>query len=177
MKADLRRETTAWAALVWAYRDEKAHMATNAEQGGLLGPGLASVDLGDGRGGGLINARLDAHEDAVTMDAMAIEWFGWPGRDRLVKFAARAVRPPAEIAVERLRVLPLYDDRGRMVLVYPERGRREAIACVLDYIGEWPEKAARREREWRDWHVLAVAFLDALGRRRFVRWKIIGRGY
>ncbi|MBS3927695.1 MAG: hypothetical protein KGZ55_03170 [Sphingomonadaceae bacterium] len=163
--------------MVWAYRDEKAHMATNGSAGGLPGPHLAQSRLDGGKVGGLINGRIDAHEDAVLLDAMAVEWFGWPGRDRLVGFAARNVAPPATISVERLRVVPKLDDRGRMMLVYPERGRHEAIACVLDYIGEWPEKAARREREWRDWHVMAVAFLDALGRRRFVRWKIVGRGY
>lgn len=173
-KADLRRDITAWGMLVWAYRDEKAHMATNADAAGLLGPRMAMTRLEGGKAGGLINARLDAHEDAVVLDAMAIEWFGWPGRDRLVKFAEKGVAPPCAIVVERLRLGPAYDDRGRMVLIYPERGRHEAIACLVDYHGTEAAKAEAREREWVEWHGLLMAFHGALARRRFRKWRVMG---
>lgn len=173
--ADLRRSIAAWPVVVWAYRDEKVHYATNAGTGGSFGPRELRSSLGGAEGCGLINAALDAHPDAELIDGVAIEVLGWPGRDRLARYAEKGQMPPAEIHVPRLRVVQKLDDDGNPEKLYLKGQRREPLYAVylVDYVGEWPDKAEAKEREWRDWNIRLQAFLGALPALLLKKWRVV----
>lgn len=181
-KADLRREITAWKALVWAYRDECVRVASNKHQGPALRSNgrrlaLAGEDwaMGDEPLGGF----LEAHEDAVTIDAWLFKTAC--GKDfnlyAAIAVAAENNRPvPPEVFIPPRRVAPVLRDNGRPEIRYTTSGRRIAEYCLIRLVGPTEEERASIERHQASLHGFFLAVLDALQDISLSKWVIVGRG-
>jgi hypothetical protein len=179
---DYRRETTAWAAVVWAYADELVLAASSVGGSNFPSPGLAMSGLGRERiSGGLINGWYEPHPDAMLIHAKLSEWFVHDsyGLCQVMAHAERRKRLPPEISLPRIKVMPVYDRQGN-VLVERRRAHRSARViteyCLIDYEGIDPRHADRREKAWRDMHAMFIAFLDVMQGFSLAKWKITGRG-
>jgi hypothetical protein len=125
-------------------------------------------------GGGTINGKLDAHEDALTVDAFVWEWMmRSPVRYSFVAQAAERGRGivPAD-TLPPLRVLPVYRTNGNMEMIYPSDTSHRPCGCAVTYDGVDAEDRQRHH----ELHVLWRAMLTALVGRRFMQWKVIAEG-
>lgn len=179
---DNRRETTAWAALVWAYADEIVLAASAVGGSNFPSPGLAMSGLGRERiSGGLINGWYEPHPDAHTIHAKLCDWFVHDshGLCQVMAYAERRKQLPHEITLPRVKVVPRYDRQGN-VLIERRRAHRQGRVvteyCVVDYEGIDPRQADRREQAWRDMYAMFLAFLDVMKGFELTRWKITRRG-
>lgn len=177
-----RRETTAWAALKWAYADEIVLAASSVGGSNFPSPGLAMSGLGRERiSGGLINGWYEPHADARLIHAKLQDWFAHDPRSGFVvmSHAEKRLELPASITVPRVRVAPVLDRNGN-VLVQRHRSHRKAKViteyCVVDYEGTDPRVAEQRERAWADLYQLFVAFLDVMPGFILAKWKVTSRG-
>lgn len=177
MKADLRREITAWRLLVWAYADECVRAATNGRE---QGPGVAASSAAvaytseTGLARGAINGLLNAHEDAWAIDDFVGRlWFAGHahGRDFVASAAERRKPPVAADRLERLRAIPLLNARGAPHLLYTDSGKRPYL-CLLDWQGHSEAEIAAHDAL----HRLFVALLDVLPGLVLSKWKVVGRG-
>lgn len=181
-KADLRRDITAWGALVWAYADEIVLAASNVGGSNFASPGLAMSGLGRERiSGGLINGWYEPHDDARVIHAKLSEWFNHDGYGlcQVMAHAERRQRLPREIRLPRVKVLPKFDRQGN-VLIERRRAHRTGRVmteyCVLEYEGIDPREADRREQAWRDMYQVFVAFLDVMQGFELRKWRVTSRG-
>lgn len=177
-----RREISAWRVLVWAYADEIVRAASSVVGSNFPSPGLAMSGLGRERiGSGLINGWYEPHADARLIHAKLEEWFSHDPRGGYVvmSHAERRCELPANISVPRVKVLPVLDRNGN-ILIQRHRSHRKAkvIAeyCMIDYEGADPRVAEHRERAWRDLHSLFVAFLDVMPNFPLSKWRVTSRG-
>jgi hypothetical protein len=181
-KPDLRRDITAWGALVWAYADEIVLAASSMGGSNFPSPSLAMSGLGRERiSGGLINGWYEPHQDAHTINAKLAEWFAHDGYAlcQVMAHAERRKQLPREITLPRVKALPVYDRQGN-VLIERRRAHRNGRViteyCVLDYDGIDHREADRREQAWRDMHTMFLAFLDVMEGFELSKWKVKGRG-
>jgi len=181
-RADLRRDITAWGALVWAYADEIVLAASSVAGSNFPTPGLAMSGLGRERiAGGLINGWYEPHADARLIHAKLAEWFSHDsyGLCQVMAHAERRKQLPREIVLPRVKALPRYDRQGN-VLIERRRAHRSGRViteyCVIDYEGIDHREADRREKAWRDMHAMFVAFLDVMPNFEMSKWRVKGRG-
>lgn len=177
-----KRKITAWGALVWAYADEIVLAASSVGSARYVTEGPSISGLGRERiGGGAINGWYEPHQDARTIHAKLDEWFS---HDRhaaqLVMWHAERRREiPAAIHLPRVRAVPVYDRLGNVLIMRRRAHRKDRVAaeyCMLQFEGLDPAVADRKEREWREFHAMLVAFLDVMEGFDLARWKIAGRG-
>lgn len=181
-RADLRRPTTAWGALTWSYADEIVLAASSIGPSRYASDGPAMSGLGRERiGGGAINGWYEPHQDARTIHAKLADWFSHDARGaQLVMWHAERRREiPAHIHLPRVKAVPVYDRLGN-VLIQRRRSpvsRRVMLEyCMLEFEGLNPAVAERKEREWRDFHEMFLAFLDVMAGFQLTKWMIAGRG-
>lgn len=146
VKADLRRETTAWRALVWAYADEHVRAATNfprKDEQSYASNGLALMRLGEtGIGGGAIHGLLEAHQDAFAIDALVAAWFEeWPEwRNGVAVYAERRRLPPRPEDLPRFAIVgPERNAKGNPREIWNANGRKDyPFLCPLEVAGWHP---------------------------------------
>lgn len=138
-KADLRREITPWRALIWAYRDEAVRAASNHEYAtDYASTGYTMMQRAEtGIGGGTINGVLEAHEDAIHIDAKLQAWCDRDARlYDAVATAGEKMRPvPAACDVPRLRVVPVLKANGTVKMEYPVMDAKRPYFCLVQYDG------------------------------------------
>lgn len=173
VKADLRQEITAWKALVWAYRDEMVHMATNNDTG-RMEPGLAQNDYQEMPTGSTAGILL-AHDDALLIDRKARKWFE-PGKMYHYSFSRACARRhilPRARDLKPLRFVPVYRANGTIKMEYRTMGRKgEPYYCPVETEGHTREELDEAQRL----HDLFIAFLDVMPGFSLAKWRIIGRG-
>jgi hypothetical protein len=181
-KPDLRRDISAWGALVWAYADEIVLAASSVGGSNFPAPGLAMSGLGRERiSGGLINGFYEPHHDARTIHAKLSDWFSHDGYGlcQVMAHAERRKQLPREIHLPRVKAMPVYDRQGN-VLIERRRAHRSGRViteyCVLEYEGIDPREADRREQAWRDMHGVLMAFLDVMQGFELTKWRVTNRG-
>lgn len=178
-KADLRREITAWRALVWAYADETLRAATDAASApGHLERSAGVVRYTDQGRSNTQGCWLEVHEDAFAIDALVMAWFDHDGlrRDELARYAERRTPPPRQLDLQPLRCGPVYRANGAIKLEYPPRGRQVPYLCYVDYEGLPPHVVELKQRRQAELHGLFLALLDVMAGLRLSKWKILGRG-
>lgn len=179
-RADLRREITAWGALVWAYADQHVRAATHcgSEPALYCSNGLALIRVGEtGIGGGAINGLLEAHPDAWAIDNLVANWFDeWPEwRHGVAVYAEKRRPPPAAEQLTTFRICgPKYSAKGHPVVLYNDRGGRSAYLCVLDVEEGATEADVERHRAFL---AMFSALLEIMQGLKLERWKISGRDY
>lgn len=182
VRPDIRRPISAWAALVWAYHDELVQAASNVGAAWYADTGLAQTRLGAERvAGGLINGVLEAHEDAVMIDAKLKAFLAGYGDGLALVIAAaeRRLSVAPQIRVDRIRAVAKRDRNGEVIVkrLRPYRGARvEAEYCEIEYLGVEFAKAEAREQRYREFYALFLAFLDAMPGFPLCMWKVEGRG-
>lgn len=175
---DLRREITAWRALVWAYRDENVRAATNStEAARLADTGFAQCSMDSDRiSGGLINGHLEAHADAHVIDDLVKAWYDdglKAGRDALARCAETATPPVPASALPQLRFMPVLDRKGRIEVWSARRGRDYVeYLCPVAVEGY---SAAEIQRH-HEFICLFVALLEVLRGARLQKWRITSPG-
>jgi hypothetical protein len=180
--APFRRETTAWAALVWAYADEIVRAASSVGGSNFPAPGLAMSGLGRERiSGGLINGFYEPHGDARLIHQKLTDWFAHDPRAGFVVMSHAEKRHELQprIEIPRVMVLPVLDRNGN-VLVQRHRSHRKAKViteyCLVDYEGTDPRIAEQRERAWSELYQMFTAFLDVMPGFPLTKWKVTSRG-
>lgn len=176
VKADLRREITAWKALVWAYRDECVAAATNTEADRYDYVGFAQARTDRERSGGLIHGRLDAHADAVMIDAKARAWFGGNGMwlVTVIRAAERAEPPARVLQLVEARPAPMYNRDGSLaVQLRKSNGKWQPVYCLVDWVGEPAEVLAARRRDWQTFLDVFDAFLAAMAGFPLTKWRVL----
>lgn len=175
-KADLRRETTAWSLLVWTYADERVRAASD---GGEVGPSTKKstvlgrlIDGDVGAGAGTINGWLEAHEDALAVDALVWAWYDQNVSHRayLAAHLERRKPPPHPSTLEPQQRVPRLKPNGKPHVVYDQN--RHAIGVLEDVIGYDATQIAHADYHYR----LFVALLDVLIPIKLTKWKVISRG-
>ena len=181
-RADLRRNITAWGALVWSYADEIVLAASSIGPSRFIGEGPAMSGIGRERiGGGAINGWYEPHADARQIHAKLGDWFSHDGRGaQLVMWHAERRREvPSRIRLPRVKAVPVYDRNGDVLIQRrrsPLSNRLMTEFCVLQFEGLDPAVADRKEREWREFHEMFLAFLDVMAGFQLSKWRITGRG-
>jgi hypothetical protein len=184
IKADLRQPTTAWSALVWAYRVEnvRAALMYSADQAALDGgasclAGLVDRVSSDRRG--LINGRIDAHEDAVRIEGLVAAHVPAASYLQVVRAAEAGVLPVWDVPERPLRCVPKMKQTpwGEVPeLVYPVTGRNVPYLCLIDFTGlsnaEWMRKKEAAVDAWLD----MIRVLDLITAAPLVKWRITGLG-
>lgn len=179
MKADLRREITAWGALVWAYRHEFVRAAGDSQALRYADTDYAQSPMETEKvGGGLINGALHVHEDALAIDALVWRWFDGSAQTRfcIARHAERETPPPRQLDLVLQRIVPKYRPNGALWMEYPPRGRQVPYLCVLDYVGEPADVIEKKQRRQAELHALFLAMLDWMAMLSLSKWKIVGRG-
>jgi len=178
-----KRETTAWAVLVWTYADEIVRAASSVEAAHFPTPGLAMSGLGRGErvSGGLINGWYEPHDDARLIHAKLEEWFSHDPRQAfsVMAHAEKRQQLPPVISVSRVRVVPRLDRNGNVLVQRHRAHRKDRVVteyCVVDYEGTDQAIADRREAEWVAFYEMFLAFLDVMPGFALTRWKVTGRG-
>jgi len=179
-KADLRREISAWKALVWAYADENVRAATHcgSEPALYCSNGLSLMRVGEtGIGGGTINGLLEAHPDAWAIDNLVANWFDeWPDWRQGVALYAESRRPPPAVEhLPRQRIVgPKLNGKGNPVQLYRDFGAKDhPYLCPL----EIDEGYTAAQVEWhRQFLLLFKAMLDVMEGLKLERWRVRGRG-
>jgi hypothetical protein len=180
--SDLRREISAWRALVWAYADEVVQAASNVPASWYADLGYSSVAFDRERvGGGTINGRLEVHEDALTIHGKLWAWFGKDGEAiaRVVRAAERRQPLAPSITVERVRLVRLWDQRDETkpaMRKHRINGETVDVYCFVEFEGPTEEQALKREADYRVFYASFLAFLDAMPGFPLTRWKITERG-
>lgn len=179
-RADLRRETTAWGALVWAYAEEHVRAATHCgtEPAFYCSNGYSLMRLAEtGIGGGAINGLLEAHPDAWAIDNLVANWFDeWPEwRNGVAVYAERRAAPPSIDRLPRLRVVgPARTAKGNPVHLYRDFGAKDhPYLCPLEIQEGFTDREIERHRQFL---MLFEAMLDVMKGLRLAKWKIIARG-
>lgn len=181
-KADLRRDITAWAALVWAYADEIVLAASSIGPSNFIKDGPAMSGLGRERiGGGAINGWYEPHADARLIHAKLGDWFSHDtlGCQLVTWHAERRRHIPPTIHLPRLKATPVYDRQGNVLVARrrsPVSNRILFEYCQVMFEGYAPALAERKEREWREFHEMFLAFLDVMAGFQLSKWRIKGRG-
>ena len=184
IKADFRQPTTAWAALVWAYRMEnvRAALMYSADQAALDGGASCLADLVDRVSSdrrGLINGRIDAHEDAVHIEGLVAAHVPATSYLQVVRAAEAGVPPVWDVPECPRRCVPrlkktAWGDVPEMV--YPIKGRNVPYLCLIDYIGlpheEWVRQKEAAVDAWLD----MIRVLDLITTAPLVKWRITGLG-
>lgn len=177
---DLRSETTAWKALVWAYADQNVRAATHcgSEPAYYCSNGLAVMRMGEtGIGRGAINGMLEAHPDSWAIDNLVANWFEeWPEWRNGVAVYAESRRPPPQAQrLPRFRILgPHLTAKGNPVHIYRDWGAKDhPFLCPLDIEEGYTVKMIQRHIEFL---ALFEAMLDVMTGLKLEKWKIIGRG-
>jgi hypothetical protein len=172
-KADLRREITPWRALVWAYRDEAVRAASNHEYAtDYASTGYTMMQRAEtGIGGGTINGVLEAHEDAIHIDAKLQAWCDRDARLYVaIATAGENMRPvPSSDQVPRLRVLPVYRANGQVKMEYRLTGEHRPYLCLVQYEG-YSEAEVERVRHV---HSMFDSFLRIMPGFNLSKWKIV----
>ncbi|MEN6306025.1 MAG: hypothetical protein ABFD96_25090 [Armatimonadia bacterium] len=180
VKPDLRRKTTAWAALVWAYADQSVRAATHCgtEPAFYCSNGLRLMRLGEtGIGSGTINGMLEAHPDAWAIDNLVANWFDeWPEwRNGVAVYAEARKLPPRLHQLQRFQILgPQRTAKGNPIQLYRDFGAKDhPYLCPLEIEDGCTEADVERHRQFL---ALFEALLDVMAGLKLERWKIVGRG-
>lgn len=172
-KADLRREITPWRALIWAFRDEAVRAASNHEYAcGYVSAGYSMMMRAEtGIGGGTINGLLEAHEDAITIDAKLQLWCGADAQlYRAIAEAAERARPvPVADEVPRLRIVPVLRANGDIRMEYPLSGSHKPYLCLVQYEGYTADQV-ERVRVVRS---MFEGFLGIMPGFTLTKWRIV----
>jgi hypothetical protein len=134
---------------------------------------------GDRGHGGLINGVLEAHPDALLIDAKLGAWFDGNGYRLAIVTgrAERAVPPPPSIAIPTARAVPRRNRDGSVAMeLKKSNGRWVPYICVLDWEGEDMDIVERKLRLYQEFYSLFLAFLDAMPGFPLTKWKVTGRG-
>jgi hypothetical protein len=177
-KADLRAETTALGLLLWTYADERVRAASEQGLNDMLGPREPSSTvlgrLGDsveGTGRGVINGRLEPHEDALAVDSLVRAWFDQDGvrHAYMAWYLEKRMGLPRASDLEPLHCVPKLDERGRLEVLYPLSGRHEPYLCLL----EWKGCSAARLAFVQEMHDLFHGLLGVLSGVKLSKWKVV----
>jgi hypothetical protein len=175
-KADLRHETSAFALLVWTYADEHVRAASDggdygheAKTSTLLGRLIDGV-VGSGRG--TINGLLEAHEDAMAVDALVWAWFDQNGSHRayLASYLERRVAPPHPDTLERQRRVPRLRANGKPHVIYDHN--RNPVGVLEDVVGYDEKQIAYASYH----HRMFVELIGVLPGIHLTRWKVTRSG-
>lgn len=177
---DLKRDISAWKALVWAYGDECIRAATHCdgETVQYCSNGLRMMRVGEtGIGRGTINGLLDAHPDAWAIDNLVANWFDeWPHWRNGVAVYAESRRPPprAEELQPFTIVGPELNAKNRPREIWHTFGRKDyPYLCPLVVEG-WPREDIERHRQFI---VLFDAMLEVMKGLNLTKWRIVEKGY
>lgn len=186
-QVDLRTDTTAWEALVWAYRAECVRAV-----GGDSGPGrwispsysvfLAGETSGGGRGA--INGHLDCHIDALVIDGLVKATLGGEALHQVMKAAGDGMLPKWQLEFEPLRCGPVLRQRKgiwRPHVVYKAHSRMPDY-CPLEWTGVPREQRVKAQQQQMEVWFAFVTLLRDLMRKsdagviRLEKWRITGLG-
>ena len=177
--ADLRREITAWRALVWAYADENVRAATHCggESAQYCSNGLRMMRIGEtGIGRGTINGLLDAHPDACAIDNLVANWFDeWPmWRQGVAVYAEKRMFPPSADLMQTFTIVgPVLNAKGRPKEIWHTVGRKDhPYLCPLEVEG-FPREEIERHRQFM---ALFDAMLEVMMGLKLTRWRIVSKG-
>lgn len=175
IEVDLRRDLTAWKALVWAYADQLAYWGSGGGPQCFLGPGIAAICYGE-EGQYEVPPSTDVDDDAMAIDTLVRNWFDidlkW--RDGLARYAMARKPPPPVEALEPLHVLsPARDPDYVPRLIYPPSGQRHAAyICVIEFGGH-SAAAIQRHREFM---ALFHELLNVMRGLTLKKWRITAPG-
>jgi hypothetical protein len=179
--ASQKMRISAWDALVWAYAHENVRAA-----GGFLS---LKNDYFQGSGWdssiehhtATVRGYLQAHEDAVSIDAF-VKVNSGPHHVYMAiyKAAERRAPVPAKLDLPTQKCVPVMVKRnGELVpkLIYPAKGRKEPILCCLDIVGVPQDEIDKAQLRQAAIHTIFLSLLDVMEYRLpLTKWAIAGRG-
>jgi hypothetical protein len=176
IKPDLRREITAWGLLVWAYRDESVHLASDGGPERFVSNASTVQRYGEtGLGRGSINALLLPHEDALGVDGFVSAWMNHEalrgGREYVAYWAAKGTPPPHPDTLPREHLVPLLKFNGKPEVLYHSVTKRPWL-CLLKLDGLSKKEIDRQYVLHRN----MLAMCDSMLGKHWGKWKVSQRG-
>ncbi len=182
IKADLRRDITAWKALVWAYRSECVRAVGEEElaEVGAITRSSILMHSSSGRHRGTINGRLDCHIDAIAIHSHLLMLLDAETALQVMK-AAEAGEPPAwHLTLPRKRLVPGLNRKTPYGVIHHliDGRTRRASYCPLREVGLDEEERVRLQQAqmtvWLDFVHLLRRMCNVL--TSLEKWRMVGLG-